>query len=125
MKQDRDRLSPDEIENLIEEIDDDLEILEEELERENAHGLILIQVENNDDASVVRWYTGKKVTIGQLIDQMYAKFNLTNETGDRLTRRSDGADVFPSRDLTVGEYLHTQHEKKRIEWAFQSDMGGA
>lgn len=125
MKNDRGRLSPEEIENLIEEIEDDLEILQEELERENAHGLILVQVENNDDASVVRWYTGKKVTIGQLIDQMYAKFNLTHEAGDRLTRRSDGADVFQSRNLTVGEYLHTQHEKKRIEWAFQSDMGGA
>ena len=88
MKNDRGRLSPEEIENLIEEIEDDLEILQEELERENAHGLILVQVENNDDASVVRWYTGKKVTIGQLIDQMYAKFNLTHEAGDPKVRHA-------------------------------------
>ena len=80
-------------------------------------------VENDNDGTEIRLKAKFTVKIAKVIDRMYVQIGRARQDGDRLTRVSDGSNVFDSAEVTVAEYVGDDH--KRIRWAFVGEQGGA
>lgn len=112
----------------IELIEDEVEILEEEIEAERRHPhrpRAHVVVDNQDDGSTVRFWAQLSSTVGAVVARVYEEFRLQREPGDRLTRVSDGQNVFASEGLTVEQYLDGHHHGHSLHWALRTDTGGA
>lgn len=112
----------------ISEIDHDLEITNEEVESKRKHPehpRALVVVENGDSGETIRLWTPLSETIGELIAEVYRKFRLAQQVGDRLFRISDGVSIFGQEALTVKDYLEAQHGEPSLHWKLLTDTGGA
>lgn len=80
-------------------------------------------IENDNDGTVIRLRAKLTAKISTVVTKMYTELGRDRQSGDRLTRVSDGSNVFDSMDSLVSEYIGAEH--KRVRWAFVGEQGGA
>jgi len=61
--------------------------------------------------------------VAKVVARMYIELGRGRQDGDRLTRISDGSNVFESMNSLVSDYIGD--ERKRVRWAFVGEQGGA
>jgi hypothetical protein len=106
----------------IEVMADD-EVTEAEPGREDRRRRV-VTVANKDNADTIRLRVPVTATIAAVIKKMYAEFRLNQQTGDRLSCRRDGEDVYQFAQLALAQYLHQGH-CPNLHWSFAGDTGGA
>lgn len=84
----------------------------------------IVTIDNKESGDTLRLQVPDSETVGAVIDTMYSKFRLTRETGDRLTCKHGGTDVYQYSTLTVAEYLRAGHCPD-LRWDFVGGTGGA
>jgi hypothetical protein len=80
-------------------------------------------IENDNDGTVIRLRAKLTAKISKVVARMYIELGRGRQDGDRLTRISDGSNVFESMDTLVSDYIGD--ERKRVRWAFVGEQGGA
>jgi hypothetical protein len=108
---------------VIEVIGED-EVVGVEPAREDHDHRRVVTVDNKDSGDTIRLRVLVAVTVGVIIERVYAEFRLTRQPDDRLTCRGNGEDVFQYADRTLAEYLDEGHCRD-LHWSFVGDTGGA
>jgi len=80
-------------------------------------------IENDNDGTVIRLRASLTVEVAKVVARMYIELGRGRQDGDRLTRISDGSNVFESMNSLVSDYIGD--ERKRVRWAFVGEQGGA
>lgn len=113
--------------DLIEIDPDNVEIIEltETADEPEHHKKARFIIENHNAGTVIRLKARLDATIQKVIGGMYSELGRGHIDGDKLTRVSDGSNVFDSASLTVAQYLDGAHLGQRVRWAFVGATGGA
>jgi|SRR5579864_3416288 len=94
------------------------------IERFHTERLIIIKVFNEDDGHEIAIDGRPQQTVGQIIDEMYAKLGVQRRPDDRLRCEEGGADVYPFASLTLRQYVKEGH-CRCLTWLFAGGTGGA
>lgn len=87
--------------------------------------LVAFTVENNNEGGEVDLTAKPSDDIQDVINALYAELGRTKMPGDRLTRVSDGSNVFAAASEKVGAYAGADHHEQPIRWSFVAETGGA
>lgn len=87
------------------------------------HEELQVTVHNEDDGDVATIPGRPEQWVREIVEAMYAAFNLEKQPGDRLRCEAGGDDVFAHMDETLEAYraihCHT------LVWLFAAEQGGA
>jgi len=96
------------------------QILEKDEEQRKT---LEVTIHNEDNGAVVKIDGHPNSSVHEVVSEMYSKFRLDRQTGDRLRCEGNGGDVFSHEAEDLNEYAKRFCSK--LVWLFAGDQGGA
>lgn len=94
-----------------------------EQEGDDHRKTLEVTVHNEDNGEVVTISGHPNTPVSEIVDEMYGKFGLERQPGDRLRCEGDGGDVLSHEGEHLNEY--SKRFCSALVWLFAGDQGGA